>query len=83
MASSKDNICLVEGNSTPYLTKMRKPHQTPEQAQAKRAYVSRGARIRSGETPGLFESGAKKIRPEVRLLIDEALAKRRENSCGT
>jgi hypothetical protein len=62
---------------------MRKPHQTPEQAQAKRAYVSRGARIRSGETPGLFESGAKKIRPEVRLLIDEALARRRENSCGT
>ena len=56
---------------------MRKPHQTPEQAQAKRAYASRGTRIRSGEMPGLFESG------KVKLLIDEALAKRRVDSCGT
>jgi hypothetical protein len=33
--------------------------------------------------PAYSRVAPKKIRPEVRLLIDEALAKRRENSCGT
>jgi hypothetical protein len=60
-----------------YLTGMRKPRQTPEEAEAKRAYAVRGQRIRSGALPGLLENGGKTIRPEIRELIDAAIAKRR------
>lgn len=55
---------------------MRKLRPTPEEADAKRAYAARGKRIRSGETPGLFEKDTKIIRPEVRALIDAALARK-------
>jgi hypothetical protein len=55
---------------------MRKLRPTPEEADAKRAYAARGKRIRSGETPGLFEKDTKIIRPEIRALIDAALARK-------
>ncbi len=61
---------------------MRKPRETPEEAEARRAYQIRGARIRSGATPGLFEKDSKTVRPEIRALIDEAVAKRREEYPG-
>jgi hypothetical protein len=57
---------------------MRKPRPTPEEAEAKRAYLARGKRIRSGDTPGLLEKDTKIIRPEIRALIDAALARRSE-----
>lgn len=64
---------------TLYLEWMRKPRQTPEEAEAKRAYAARGQRIRSGALPGLLESGGKIVRPEIRELIDAAIAKRRSS----
>ncbi len=53
-------------------------NQTREQYAAKRAYVARGRRIQAGTVTGLFEKDGKTIRPEVRTLIDEALAKQRQ-----
>lgn len=50
--------------------------QSPEQASARRAHQARCERIRAGLAPGLIEKDTKKIRPEIRALIDEALAKR-------
>ncbi len=52
--------------------------QTREQYAAKRAYVARGKGIKSGTVIGLFEKDGKTIRPDVRILIDEALAKHRQ-----
>jgi hypothetical protein len=53
-------------------------HNSHEERAAKRAYVARGNRIKAGTETGLLESNKKTIRPEVRALIDEALAKRRQ-----
>lgn len=60
-----------------YLAGMRKPRQTPEEAEAKRAYLTRGQRIRAGTVQGLFETGSKKVRPDIRELIDVAVEKKR------
>jgi Ribonuclease G/E len=49
---------------------------TPEVAQAKRAYQARGKLIQSGAMPGLLERESKVIRPEIRALIDKAVADR-------
>jgi hypothetical protein len=54
---------------------MYRQRQTPEESAAKRAYLARGQRIRSGEMPGLLTTDGKTIRPEIRQLIDAALAK--------
>jgi hypothetical protein len=54
---------------------MRKPRQTPEEAEAKRARLLRAERIRSGAMPGLLENG-KTVRPEIRDMIDAAIAKK-------
>lgn len=51
---------------------------TPEVAEAKRARLARGRRIQSGAVAGLLERDGKTIRPEVKNLIDNALAKRRQ-----
>jgi hypothetical protein len=51
---------------------------TPEVAEAKRARLARSKRIQSGAVVGLLESDGKTIRPEVRILIEEALSKRRD-----
>lgn len=59
-----------------YLAEMRKPRQTPEEAEAKRAYLMRGHQIRAGTVPGLFETGSKRVRPEIRELIETAVAKK-------
>lgn len=59
-----------------YLLEMRKPRETPEEAEAKRARLRRAERIRSGSLPGLLENGAKAVRPEIRKMIDAAIAKR-------
>jgi hypothetical protein len=59
-----------------YLVRMRKPRQALEEAEARRAYLKRGERIRSGTLPGLLENG-KTVRPEIREMIDAAVAKRR------
>ncbi|BDV36523.1 MULTISPECIES: hypothetical protein [Methylocystis] len=40
----------------------------------------RAAKIRAGQIAGLFEKGSRKVRPEIRALIDEALAKRASES---
>jgi hypothetical protein len=63
------------GGAEPYIIRMYRQRQTPEEAAAKRAYLARGQRIRSGETPGLLTTDGKAIRPEIRELIDAALAK--------
>jgi hypothetical protein len=52
-------------------------HQSHEELVAKRAYVARGNRIKAGTETGLLERN-KTVRPEIRALIDEALAKRRQ-----
>jgi hypothetical protein len=57
---------------------MHYKRQTPEELAAKRAYVARGQRIKSGAMPGLLESDNRTVRADVRTLIDEALAKRRQ-----
>jgi hypothetical protein len=41
------------------------------------------AQIRAGKVQGLFEQGSKKVRPEIRTLIEEALAKRERESGKT
>jgi hypothetical protein len=51
--------------------------QTPEELAAKRAYVARGKSVQSGSVQGLLERDNRTVRAEVRVLIDEALAKRR------
>jgi hypothetical protein len=38
--------------------------------------MKRGERIRSGNLPGLLENGGKTVRPEIRELIDAAIAKK-------
>lgn len=53
-------------------------HKTREQFAARAAYTARGKRIQSGAVAGLLERDGKTIRPEVRTLIDNALAKRRQ-----
>jgi hypothetical protein len=53
-------------------------HQTKEQFAAKLAYTTRGKRIQAGAVAGLLEKDNKTIREDVRTLIDEALAKRRQ-----
>jgi hypothetical protein len=63
------------GSDRLYLTDMFK-RQTPEEATARRAYQARCQHIRSGAIPGLLERDSKVIRPEIRAIIDEALAKR-------
>jgi hypothetical protein len=60
-----------------YLAKMRKPGLTPEEAEARRAYQKRVAGVRSGALPGLLENGSKTVRPEIKELIDAAIAKKR------
>jgi hypothetical protein len=62
-----------------YLSRMRKPRQTPEQEKARRDYQARGQRIRSGQLQGLLENGSKAVRPEIRELIDAAISKKRLN----
>ncbi len=52
---------------------MRKPY---ENSDARRAKAKRHALIQAGTIPGLFEKDTKKIRPEVRRLIDAAIAKK-------
>ena len=49
----------------------------PEEAEARRAYQKRVAGVRSGALPGLLENGSKTVRPEIKELIDAAIAKKR------
>ncbi len=58
---------------TPYLTLMgRKPYELTTASIAKR----RSYQIKAGAIPGLFEKGTRKLRPEIRALIDAAVAKK-------
>jgi hypothetical protein len=56
---------------------MRKSSVTdPAQRAAYEQRQKRSARIRSGQTPGLLEKDGKSVRPAVKALIEEALARR-------
>lgn len=49
--------------------------KSPEEAAAQRAADARFRSIQSGKIKGLLEKDSRIIRPEVKALIDEALAK--------
>jgi len=48
----------------------------PAQRAAYEQRQKRSLRIRAGETPGLLEKDGKSVRPDIKALIDEALARR-------
>lgn len=54
--------------------------KTPEARLAEEKRRARAAKIRAGQIPGLLERGSRIVRPEIRTLIDEALAKRARES---
>jgi len=47
-----------------------------ERTAADVAKARRRRQIEVGEIPGLFEKGTKRLRPEIRVLIEAAVAKR-------
>jgi hypothetical protein len=51
----------------------KKPYGRTSAAMAK---APRGCSIQVSAIPGLFEEGSKKLRPEIRTLIEVALAKK-------
>jgi hypothetical protein len=55
---------------------MTRRSESPETWRARQARVARGKAIRSGAVPGLFESDGKRLKPEVRRMIDAAIARR-------
>jgi hypothetical protein len=55
---------------------MTKRSESPENWRARQARVARGKAIRSGALPGLFENDGKRLKPEVREMIDAAVARR-------
>lgn len=64
----------MERRAIPF--KDAKTKANPRRPEARRAYVKRGDRIRCGTLPGLLVNGGKTVRPEIKELIDEALAKK-------
>ncbi len=67
---------------TPYIPLMA-IIKNPATRVAEEKRRARAAQIRAGQIPGLFERGSKKVRPEIRTLIDEALARRATESAKT
>ncbi len=58
---------------------MRKRSESPETWRARQARLARGKAIQSGALPGLFESDGKRLKAEVREMIDAAIARRIED----
>lgn len=54
--------------------------KTPECRLADEKRRARAAKIRAGQITGLFEKGSRNVHPEIRTLIDEALAERARKS---
>jgi hypothetical protein len=53
-----------------------RPHEDEATRLAKARRRLRSDQIRAGVLPGLLEKGTKKIRPEIKALIDAALEQR-------
>jgi hypothetical protein len=53
----------------------KRPYEAEATRLAREKRRIRASLVKAGMLPGLFEKGGKVLRPEIRTLIDEALAK--------